>query len=418
MTPRILVVDDEPDLEVLVTQNFRRQIRKGELSFVFAHDGQQALDVLEKDDEVLMVLSDINMPRMDGLTLLERLSTEQSGLAAVIVSAYGDMSNIRTAMNRGAFDFLTKPIEFDDLEATINKTIEHMEMLRQMEEDKAGAERDREILSRFFSPNVIQALDDDPGFLEQGGERRVASFLFTDLANFTPFVESTDPAVVIELLNEYLATVTKIVFDHEGTVTKIVGDAVHAMFGAPLEQSDHARRAVDCALEIDAFATDFVGRKNAEGIGIQQTRIGINTGPAIVGNFGGETFFDYTAHGDAVNTAARLETVNKQIGTTICISQSVVDEIDGFKGRPVGELILKGKTESLNAYEPLTEAKFDHPSTAAYLKAYDQLKSNDQAAYQAFAALVGEYGEDPLADFHLRRVLGGQTGVTVEFAEK
>ena len=167
MTPRILVVDDEPDLEILVTQNFRRQIRKGELSFVFAHDGQQALDVLEKDDEVLMVLSDINMPRMDGLTLLERLSTEQSGLAAVIVSAYGDMSNIRTAMNRGAFDFLTKPIEFDDLEATINKTIEHMEMLRQMEEDKAGAERDREGHGRRVRSDASRR-----DFGEQRGHRR------------------------------------------------------------------------------------------------------------------------------------------------------------------------------------------------------------------------------------------------------
>ena len=119
MTARILVVDDEPDFEALVLQNFRRQVRNGEFEFVFAHDGQHALEVLDEEPDVEMVLSDINMPRMDGLTLLDRLTELHDGLKTVIVSAYGDMQNIRTAMNRGAFDFVTKPIEFDDLEMQI-----------------------------------------------------------------------------------------------------------------------------------------------------------------------------------------------------------------------------------------------------------------------------------------------------------
>ena len=126
MSARILVVDDEPDLEMLVSHKFRRQIREDELSFVFASDGEEALSVLRGQEAVDLVLSDINMPKMDGLSLLRHLKELDADLRAVIVSAYGDMSNIRTAMNLGAFDFVTKPIEFADLEVTINKALKNL----------------------------------------------------------------------------------------------------------------------------------------------------------------------------------------------------------------------------------------------------------------------------------------------------
>src|SRR3954447_19453153 len=115
MTATILVVDDEPDLEALVLQKFRRQIRDGSISFLFARDGIEALHSLEQHQHVDLVVSDINMPRMDGLSLLAKLQEAEDKKSTVIISAYGDMSNIRTAMNRGAFDFLTKPIDFGDL---------------------------------------------------------------------------------------------------------------------------------------------------------------------------------------------------------------------------------------------------------------------------------------------------------------
>ncbi|MGA7263632.1 MAG: response regulator, partial [Stellaceae bacterium] len=121
MTSTILLVDDEPDLETLVQQKFRRQIRDGQVRFLFARDGAEALEMLGDHGSVDMVVSDINMPRMDGLTLLQKIQEGDDPLSTVIVSAYGDMANIRTAMNRGAFDFLTKPIDFADLETTINK---------------------------------------------------------------------------------------------------------------------------------------------------------------------------------------------------------------------------------------------------------------------------------------------------------
>ena len=123
---RILVVDDEPDVEPLMLQRMRRHIRSGRYSFVFAQNGIEALDVLNSDPEIDMVVSDINMPKMDGLTLLSQISELNPDLRAVIVSAYGDMKNIRTAMNRGAFDFVTKPLDFDDLQVTIERTLENM----------------------------------------------------------------------------------------------------------------------------------------------------------------------------------------------------------------------------------------------------------------------------------------------------
>jgi signal transduction histidine kinase len=148
---RILVVDDEPDVELLINQQFRRQIRAGEFTFSFARDGEQALTVLQNDAGFDLMLLDINMPVMDGLTLLARLSELQAQVRAIIVSAYGDMPNIRTAMNRGAFDFVLKPIDMVDLQATIRKAVDEIAKLREIERRRLAAERARSNLSHFLA---------------------------------------------------------------------------------------------------------------------------------------------------------------------------------------------------------------------------------------------------------------------------
>ena len=159
---RILVVDDEPDLEPLILQRMRRHIRRGKYEFVFAGNGIEALEKLRADDTIDLVLSDINMPQMDGLTLLSQLDTLDRDLRAVIISAYGDMGNIRTAMNRGAFDFVTKPVDFDDLQITIDRTVEHLEQWRE-----ATASRDKLVTLQNeldIAANVQQSIlpDDFP----------------------------------------------------------------------------------------------------------------------------------------------------------------------------------------------------------------------------------------------------------------
>ena len=136
LRPKILVVDDEPDLEHLVRQRMRREIRSGQYSFMFAQNGVEALEVLSEEQDIDMVLSDINMPRMDGLTLLEQIPKVDPNIRSVIVSAYGDMKNIRTAMNRGAFDFITKPIDFEDMKVTIQRTLHHLELWREALESR------------------------------------------------------------------------------------------------------------------------------------------------------------------------------------------------------------------------------------------------------------------------------------------
>ena len=410
---KILVVDDEPDLELLVTQKFRRRIRDGEYTFVFAQDGEQALQRLKAETDIDIVLSDINMPRMDGLTLLSHLQELSNTLRTVIVSAYGDMKNIRTAMNRGAFDFVTKPIDFDDLETTITKTISDLEALRQAYHLRAEAERARATLARYFSPNLANHLAENPDALELGGARRDLTFLFTDLADFTPLVERLDPSIVVGVMNEYLAELCRIVFAHGGTIHTLVGDAVHAMFGAPIESPDHAARAVACALDLDAFAQAFAARKNAQGVPIGHTRIGVHTGGAIVGNFGGETYFHYTAYGDAVNTAARLESANKHLGTRVCVSGDTMRLIPDFVGRPIGTLLLKGKEQGIEAFEPLSPALSQSKGMESYREAFELLANGDSGAVQRFAACVSLHTDDTLATFHLKRVLAGQTGIVI-----
>ena len=130
ISSKILVVDDEPDVETMVRQKFRRQIRDSELSFCFARDGEAALECVRQDPSIDVVISDINMPVMDGLSLLGHLNESNRILRTVVVSAYGDMDNIRAAMNRGAYDFLTKPIDFRDFQITLDKAIRDMERIR------------------------------------------------------------------------------------------------------------------------------------------------------------------------------------------------------------------------------------------------------------------------------------------------
>src|ERR1700733_14284272 len=248
-------------------------------------------------------------------------------LSTVIVSAYGDMANIRTAMNRGAFDFLTKPIDFFDLEATIAKTIRHVELLREARRRQAEAERAHASLSRYFSPNLAERLASDADAVDLGGQRREIATLFTDVAGFTALVETLEPNILGQLLNEYLSGMTDLVFSHDGTGAKIVGDALHVLFEAPGEQADHATRAVNCALALDAYAQSFRECSQQKGITLGVTRIGAHAGPAIVGNFGGGRFFDYTAYGDTVNVAARLEAANKQLGTRVCVSATLAARV-------------------------------------------------------------------------------------------
>jgi adenylate cyclase len=324
------------------------------------------------------------------------------------------MSNIRTAMNRGAFDFLTKPIDFGDLELTIDKTIRHVEMMREARRRQAEAERAHASLSRYFSPQIASRLACDGEADGMAVHWREIATIFTDITSFTTLVESATPEVLGALLNEYVGGMTDVVFAHEGTVAKIIGDAIQVLFNAPGDQPDYAARAVACAHDLDIWAEQFRERWKDKGVNFGATRIGVHAGPALVGNFGGSRFFDYTAYGDTINTAARLEAANKHLGTRICVSAAIANGVVKFQGRPVGDLVLRGRSEPLRAFEPLPPERFEDEATTQYSEAFAKLEAGDAAAMPAFAALVGSHADDALAGFHLRRLLNGAKGVSMK----
>jgi len=276
----------------------------------------------------------------------------------------------------------------------------------------------RGAFSHFTSPSVVDQLVNDPSSLRPGGEKREITCLFTDIAGFTSWIEQSEPEAAVAKLNDYLDGMCRIVFDHGGTIDKIVGDALHVFFSVPLRQADHPERAIRCALDLDAFGSSFAAAQRSEGVPFGGTRIGVHTGPAVVGNFGGERFFDYTAHGDTVNTAARLEGANKFLGSTLCASGNTTRGCSGVTFRPIGVLLLYGKTEPVDVYEPLNESSLSRIDLPKYLEAYVLMREHDASARDAFEALVAASPDDPIAALHARRLSEGETGIVIKFEGK
>jgi len=231
-------------------------------------------------------------------------------------------------------------------------------------------------------------------------------------------IESSDPIKLTKILNNYIDGLLEIIFQHDGTLDKIVGDGMTVIFSAPVQQDDHAQRGINCALEIGRWTDKYSAEANANGVPMGITRIGVHSGWVIAGNFGGSKLFDYTAYGDAMNTAARLESVNKQLGTKICISSATVAQAQDFTGRPVGNLILKGKKEGIKAFEPLATATIENAATKSYMRAFKMMEADDPKATMAFADAALRFPTDPLIAFHHKRLQRGESGTTVHFDQK
>jgi len=343
---KILVVDDEADLESLIKQKFRQKIRERAYEFVFAINGRQALERLEEHADVDIVLSDINMPEMDGLTLLTKLNEQHSLLKSVMVSAYGDMENIRTAMNRGAFDFITKPVNFEDLELTMEKTLAHVRQMRKTMQ----AIKENNILKMYVDETVLNFMDSrefESSLLEN--ETVEATVAFIDLCGFTAFTEREAPDTVVKVLNDYFDAMAKEIIAEGGFVDKFIGDAIMAVFRGEY----HLDRAVDAALAMRKKMESFE-KFSGEVDFVPKLSIGINTGEMISGNIGSVTLrrLDYTVIGDTVNTAQRFEVAAGE--NQIIISESAYEQIkESFHCERVGEVTLKNKAKPVVIYEVL-----------------------------------------------------------------
>jgi adenylate cyclase len=358
---KILAVDDEPDFELLIKQRFRQRIRKGDLAFRFARHGEEALAVLAEEPDIGLLLLDINMPVMDGLTLLAELRARKSPARAVIVSAYGDMTNIRTAMNRGAFDFVTKPIDLDDLEVTIDKTLETIAYVRDLDRQRADAERARANLSRYFSPNIVDLLAESDQPLGPV-RRQTVGVLFVDIVGFTRMAEAMTPEAVVAMLREFHERMAAQIFACGGTIEKYIGDAIFAVFGLPSASPHDALNALRCAAmmlkELDAWNRSRVEKGDLPlAIGI-----GLNYGPAVLGDVGSEHSLSFTVIGDTVNIASRLQGLTRELRTPLVVADAILHQIGGGKAPelaalPVklqdqGERELRGRTAPVRIWSP------------------------------------------------------------------
>ena len=335
---KILAVDDEPDFELLIRQRFRRQIREDEFAFRFARHGEEALSALDAEPDIDLMLLDINMPVMDGLTLLNELRERQSAVRAIIVSAYGDMTNLRTAMNRGAFDFITKPVDLSDLEITVRKALANIASAREMDRRRQAAERARNNLARYFSPNVVELLaaQDEP----LGAVRReTVAVLFADIAGFTRMAEAMPPEAVMAMLREFHRRMTAQIFASGGTVDKYIGDGIFAVFGVPTPGPMDAANALACAEAM----LDALERWNEErerlGDGRLAMGVGVNYGHAVLGDVGSEHSMSFTVIGDTVNTAARLQTLTRTLGTPLVVGDPIVEAVRARSPEIAADLI-------------------------------------------------------------------------------
>ena len=341
---KILVVDDESDLEVLVKQKFRKKIREQEYEFVFAINGRHALEQLAQHTDVDIVLSDINMPEMDGLTLLTKLSEQHSILKSVIISAYGDMENIRTAMNRGAFDFITKPVDFNDLELTLEKTIKQVVQIRKT----LQAIKENNILKMYVDETVLNFMDSREFESSiMNNETIEASVAFIDICGFTSISENETPDNVVKLLNSYFDVMVNEIIAQGGFIDKFIGDAIMAVFRGDF----HLDRAIDACLavrnkinELPAVSEHVKFKPNVS--------IGINCGEMVSGNIGSASLrrLDYTVIGDVVNTAQRLQSAAEP-GQVVISEKSYQKVKEFFNCEKVGEMNFKNKADALLIYE-------------------------------------------------------------------
>ncbi len=343
---KILVADDEADLEVLIKQKFRQKIREHQYEFIFAVNGKDALVKIEQHPDVDIVLSDINMPEMDGLTLLSRLSESSPLIKSVIVSAYGDMDNIRTAMNRGAFDFITKPINFEDLSVTVDKTLKHVVQIK----ETLKAIKENNILKMYVDETVLNFMggrEFETSLLDN--ETIEATVMFIDICSFTSISENAPADTVVKLLNNYFDVMVKEIIAQNGYVDKFIGDAVMAVFRGQY----HLDRAIDASLAVRSQIDKLPVIPDTISF-VPKVSVGINSGEMISGNIGSKSLkrLDYTVIGDAVNTAQRLQSAAKE--NQVIISEPAYEKVkESFNCRQVGTVSLKNKQNPVVIYEVL-----------------------------------------------------------------
>ena len=333
--------------EKTIKQKFRQKIREREYEFIFAANGKVALEMLSVQSDVDVVISDINMPVMDGLTLLLKLNEQNYLLKSVVVSAYGDMSNIRIAMNRGAFDFIIKPVNFEDLQLTIERTIIQVVQMKQT----MKAIKENNILKMYVDETVLNFMATREFETSITANETVeATVAFIDICGFTSISEKESADTVIYLLNNYFDIIVKEIIAQGGYVDKFIGDAIMAVFRGEF----HLDRGIDACLAVREKIESLPELKEYNSYN-PKVSIGLNSGDMISGNVGSATLrrLDYTVIGDTVNTAQRLQSVASP-GQIIITKASFEKIKESFSCEKVSEVMLKHKAEPVSIYNVMS----------------------------------------------------------------
>jgi class 3 adenylate cyclase len=340
----ILVADDARSVvelvrEVLLLQGYQ---------VVEAFDGLEALEKIQQHYPDLLIL-DIQMPRMDGYEVCRQLKDDPgtANIPVLMLSALESVDHQVRGLSLGAEDYIVKPFRTDELIARVEaclRTKRKVDALRLSEENV------RATFQRYVAPKVVEKILSDPSAVSLGGTRRDVTILFADISGFTELSEQVGPERIMHLLNNFFTLAGQAVLDQEGTLDKFIGDAVMALFNAPLAQPDHAFRAVHAALAIQERVSALECADTPDHR--LHCKIGIGSGDAVVGNTGMPDLMNYTAIGDAVNIAQRLEQSAQP--DQILLSPATYDLVQReINARPLGPVRLKGRRTPVLIYELL-----------------------------------------------------------------
>ncbi len=334
-----LVVDDDENNRYTLTRRLRQL---GHPNVVTAENGRIALERI-RGQSFDIVLLDIMMPELSGYDVLEQLHAEGrlANLPVIVISALEDIESVVRCIELGAEDYLTKPFNPTLLNARITAALEKKRLRDEVSRQLTFI---REMFGRYVPESVAQAIISGQG--ELAPTHATATILYSDIESFTSIAESMEPGRVVQMLNEYFPALIEPITYYGGIVNQFQGDAMLVTFNVPVPDAQHADSAVKAAM---AMQEALRGRTFA-GVPLR-TRIGINTGVVIAGNVGSGNRLNYTVHGDAVNLAARLEQLNKELGTSVLLSATTVALLsEPYPIVPVGEAVVRGKTGRVEVY--------------------------------------------------------------------
>ncbi|MBE2184807.1 MAG: response regulator [Anaerolineae bacterium] len=338
----VLVADDIADSRQLLVDI----VSSMGVDIVQAANGNEALQ-LARERLPDLILLDVNMPGLSGFEVLSFLKAESetASIPVLMLTALADIDSRVQGLKLGADDYLTKPYSPRELMERIRTRLRNKQ---ETDELRAVQQVIRNTFERFVSPAVVEQLLRNPKQVQLGGTLQEVTVLFIDLEGFTSISERADPEELLAILNTYHTMIVNAIREHGGTVDKFLGDGVMALYNTPLQQADHALRAIQTALDLNDGLTEFNQQFTADFR--MRFNAGIHTGKAVVGNVGAPDLMNYTAVGDTVNLAARLQQIAS--GGRILTSQATKDLLpDLFKLTTLGELKIKGRAEGVMAYE-------------------------------------------------------------------